>query len=148
MELKFSRWTFEKYSNTKLNCVRQYHKKKTPVCSYVSLHSDIATWSADRLWLDSINESQLSVMLRWLLFQNGHRSLCTILRVYKTELQGSSVCRSSRRPRDLRRESAAARLLGLRVRIPPGAWTSVSCECCVLSGRGIRVGLITRPEES
>jgi hypothetical protein len=25
---------------------------------------------------------------------------------------------------------------------------SVSYECCVLSGRGLRVGLITRPEES
>ena len=25
---------------------------------------------------------------------------------------------------------------------------SVSCKCCVLSGRGIYVGLITRPEES
>ena len=36
-------------------------------------------------------------------------------------------------PRGLRRWSAAARLLGLRVRIPPqGAWMSVSCECCVL----------------
>jgi hypothetical protein len=30
--------------------------------------------------------------------------------------------------------SSAARLLGLRVRIPSGAWISVSCECCVLSG--------------
>jgi hypothetical protein len=29
----------------------------------------------------------------------------------------------------------AACLLGLPVRIPPGAWMSVSCECCVLSGR-------------
>jgi len=27
-----------------------------------------------------------------------------------------------------------------------GAWMSVSCECCVLSGRGIWVGLITRVE--
>jgi hypothetical protein len=27
----------------------------------------------------------------------------------------------------------AACLLGLRVRIPPRAWISVSCECCVLS---------------
>jgi hypothetical protein len=44
--------------------------------------------------------------------------------------------------------SKAARLLGLRVRIPPGAGMSVSCECCVLSGRGLCVGLITRPEES
>jgi hypothetical protein len=25
---------------------------------------------------------------------------------------------------------------------------SVSCECCVLSGRGLCAGLITRPEES
>jgi hypothetical protein len=25
---------------------------------------------------------------------------------------------------------------------------SVSCECCVLSGRGLCVGMITRPEES
>jgi hypothetical protein len=29
-----------------------------------------------------------------------------------------------------------------------GAWMSVSCECCVLSGRGLCDGLITRPEES
>jgi len=27
----------------------------------------------------------------------------------------------------------AARLMGLRVRVPPGAWISVSCECCVFS---------------
>jgi hypothetical protein len=51
-------------------------------------------------------------------------------------------------PRGLRRGSAAARLLGSWFQIPPGAWMSVSCECCVLSGRGLCVGLITRPEES
>jgi hypothetical protein len=38
--------------------------------------------------------------------------------------------------------SAAARLLGLWVRIPPGAWMSVSCKCCVLSGRGLCDGLV------
>jgi hypothetical protein len=43
--------------------------------------------------------------------------------------------RRSRWPRRLKRGSAAARLLGLQVRIPPGAWTPVSFECCVLSGR-------------
>ena len=43
---------------------------------------------------------------------------------------------------------AAARLLRLCVRIPPGAWMSVWCECCVLSGRGLCDELITRPEES
>ena len=47
-----------------------------------------------------------------------------------------------------RRRSAAARLLGLWVRIPPGAWMSVCCDCCVLSGRGLYDELITRPEES
>ena len=50
-------------------------------------------------------------------------------------------------PRGLRRRSVAARLLGLRVRIPPGAWISVCCECCMLLGRGLCDGLITRPDE-
>jgi len=43
--------------------------------------------------------------------------------------------------------STAARQLRLWVRIPPGAWMFVCCECCVLSGRGLCDGLITRPEE-
>ena len=33
-------------------------------------------------------------------------------------------------PSGLRRGSAAGRLLRLRVRIPPGAWTFVCCKCC------------------
>ena len=44
--------------------------------------------------------------------------------------------------------SSAARLLRLWVRIPPGTWTSVLCDCCVLSGRGLCDELITRPEDS
>ena len=56
-------------------------------------------------------------------------------------------CRSQW-PRGLRRRSAAARLLRSWVRIPPGAWTFICCECCVLSGRGLCDELITRPEES
>jgi hypothetical protein len=56
-------------------------------------------------------------------------------------------CRSQW-PRGLRRGSAAPRLLRLWVRILSGAWMSVCCECCVLSGRGLCDGLITRPEES
>ena len=51
-------------------------------------------------------------------------------------------------PRGLRRRSAAARLLGLQVRIPPGAWMFVCYECFVLSGRGLCDELITRPQES
>ena len=51
-------------------------------------------------------------------------------------------------PRDLRRWSAAARLLRSWVQIPPGAWIFVCCECCVLPGRGLCDELITRTEES
>ena len=51
-------------------------------------------------------------------------------------------------PRGLRCRSRAARLLRSWVRVPPGAWMSVYCECCVLSGRGLCDELITRPEES
>jgi len=43
------------------------------------------------------------------------------------------------------REFAPARLLELRVRIALGPWMSVSCECCVLTGRGI---CVTRTGES
>jgi hypothetical protein len=51
-------------------------------------------------------------------------------------------------PGGLRRTSAANRLLRLWIRIPPGAWVFVCCECCVLSGRGLCNELITCPEES
>jgi hypothetical protein len=51
-------------------------------------------------------------------------------------------------PRCLRLRLSASRLLRSWVRITPGAWMSVCCECCVLSGRGLCDGLITRPEES
>jgi hypothetical protein len=48
------------------------------------------------------------------------------------------MCRSQW-PRGLSRGSAAARMLRLRVRIPPEAWMSVCCEFV----RGLCVGLIT-----
>jgi len=58
------------------------------------------------------------------------------------------VGQSSTGPVPLAARSSAACLLRLWVRIPPGAWMSVCCECCVLSGRGLCDELITRPEES
>ena len=72
----------------------------------------------------------------------------TLSRSTSTHYSTTVVLGLSRWPLFLRRGSAAARLLGLWVRIPPGASMPVSCECCVLSGRGLCVGLITRPEES
>jgi hypothetical protein len=58
--------------------------------------------------------------------------------IWPTGLDTSYTCRSQW-SRGLRRRSAAARLLGLRVRISPGAWMSVTCECCVSSRRGLCV---------
>ena len=43
---------------------------------------------------------------------------------------------------------STARLLRSWVRVPPGAWIFVCCECRVLSGRGLCDELITSPEES
>ena len=63
-------------------------------------------------------------------------------------LLGINVSHQSQRPRGLRRGAAAARLLGLQVRIPLGAWLSLSCGCYVLSDIDLCMGLITRPEES
>jgi len=51
-------------------------------------------------------------------------------------------------PRGPRRGPVASLFLGLRVRIPPEARMSgVSCECCMLLGRGLYVGLIARVEK-
>ena len=44
--------------------------------------------------------------------------------------------------------TAAIWLMGSWFRIPLKACVGVSCVCCVLSGRGLCDGLITRPEES
>ena len=76
----------------------------------------------------------------------------TIIIEYSTFIQISVILRfivsRFRWLHGLRRRSAAACLLRLRVRIPPGGWMCVSCECCVLSSRGLCDELITRPEES
>ena len=51
-------------------------------------------------------------------------------------------------PWGLRLESATAHMMRLRVRIIPGPWGCVFCDCCVLSVRDLCVGLITHPEKS
>jgi hypothetical protein len=57
------------------------------------------------------------------------------------------ICRSQW-PHSLGRGYAAVSFLEFSDRIAPGAWMFVSIKCCVLSGRGLCVGLITRPGES
>jgi hypothetical protein len=67
--------------------------------------------------------------------------------------QGSCLCSSSSRnypgtEGTNQNRQRNHRLLRLWVRIPLGAWMFVCCECCVLSGRGLCDGPITRPEKS
>jgi hypothetical protein len=66
----------------------------------------------------------------------------------ETNCLNATVISPTQWPRLLKRGSAAAGLLGLRIRIPPKTRTSFCCKCCVLSGRGHYDGPITRPEES
>ena len=70
----------------------------------------------------------------------------TIHRQYTIWL-ATLIARRPQWPRGLRRVSATTRLLGVWVRIPPGTWMFFCYKCCVLPGRGLCVGPITRPEE-
>jgi hypothetical protein len=83
--------------------------------------------------------------------QNDHRTpVSTVFTCYsylETDALQSERSRSQWLSR-LSRGSAAARWLGLLVRVSPGACMSASCECYVLSHSCLRVGLFTLSEES
>ena len=72
--------------------------------------------------------------------------MCQVIK-YSGLWNSTSTDRRSQWASGLRPRSAAARLLRSWVRIPPGTSMFVCCECCVLSGRGLCVELITHPEE-
>jgi hypothetical protein len=78
----------------------------------------------------------------------GSPKSVTYLLIYWTEILWRNIWTSqSQWPRSLRHRSAAARLLRLWVRLPPGCM-DVCRERRLLSGRGLCDELITRPEES
>ena len=95
-------------------------------------------WSLYRTFSLATADHPLTQSMRFISIRCSKHWVCTLC-VYRAR---------SQRSRGLMRGSAAARLHELWVRIPPEAGRSVSCDCCVLSGRGLRVGLINRPEES
>ena len=70
------------------------------------------------------------------------------LTTHDTHNRQISMPRWDSNPRSQQTSCPAARLLRYWVRIPPGAWIFVCCECRVLSGRGLCDELVTRPEES
>jgi hypothetical protein len=86
----------------------------------------------------------------WIVITNQHyHILCeVIIIIIIIIIITIIIIRRSQWPRGLRRRSAAACLLRSWVRISPGAWIFVCCECCVLSVRGLCDELITRPEDS
>jgi hypothetical protein len=79
---------------------------------------------------------------------NAFPKLSLRYRIYEETLYIKIQSNWSQWPHGLRRGSVAVRLLGLKVPIPPGAWMSVSCECCVLWVTGLCDGSIRCPEES
>ena len=143
--------------NYSSNCPHLAHKSAKVALSVYRLgrgtlpevqHSTTRLHLGPRIWMSGAN-------LPVTLVQSGTHGVCdrgfskeqlrnteqVILNLRTVKWHGRSQW-----PRGLRRWSAATRLLRLWVRIPPGAWMSICCEYCVLSGRGICDELITRLE--
>jgi hypothetical protein len=92
----------------------------------------------------------VSILLYTSLYLSIPQSLSLPYDRYQATQYSSLSCPhscQSQWPRGLMRRSTAARLMRSRVRILPRAWTSV-VSVSMLSGMGLCVGLITRPEES
>ena len=103
-------------------CVRQVDKTPTIILNNVVLRVHLVVISFYKPYLE---RKKCQVFRSWCFSDTGTIS-------YRN-LTGKPI-------------PAAARLLGLWVRNPPMALMSVYCEF-VFSGRGLWVGLITRPEE-
>ena len=118
-----------------------------PVCRDTTPHIlTISTDVSERLGA-SISRYTLTLFLRfsyWGMIKSVARGEFLLLYFYSVV----HLCCQSQWPRGLRRRSAAARLLRSWVRIPPGAWMFVYCQCRVLSDRGLCDELITLPAES
>ena len=77
-----------------------------------------------------------------------YKRMCLTLRSLTLYIYGAPILDVSRSHTTTQHSRQAAHLLKSWVRIPPGAWIFVCCECRVLSGRGLCDELITRTEES
>ena len=110
-------------------------------CMYISLisnpfrencrnfSSDIFLWIFNKSCAGIRRRESLNVLYMWFCFY-----------VY--------FCASCIRSPILVAERSKRKVWGrTRVRIPPAAWMSVCCECCVLSGRGLCDWLIPGSEE-
>ena len=119
----YNNWIFINTSMRTSNLHPMVKMKSSSVLKHVVLANNIALKGRNE-GRDFVSKSELGIRFANILWSRSQWQRC------------------------LRRWSTAARLLGLWVRIPPGAWAFVCCECCVLSGRGLCDALITRSEES
>jgi len=139
------------------NFIKQVHLYIQMLLKKYTCYGVLVWGPADTLMFrDSVNDGIRNGNLVWnsdplaQIFKpasfNLHR-LSKTVKYEKHRLSNQNNC-WSQCSRGLRRRSVAAGLLGLQVRIPPRAWTSVSCECSVLSSKYLCDGLILRPGES
>ena len=113
---------------------------------YVALYHAALNITFNIPWL-RVTKSQIRTLLDAVHFL--HASYNNIHIVFLQLIPLNTLNKSrSKWPCVLRSSSATDRLLRLWVRIPPGAWMSVLCDCCVLSGRGLSNELISPPEDS
>jgi len=96
-----------------------------------------------------VSQSYWRLYYMHLIWRGYHRDNLGLIRRMKLNLLLLLLLCRSLWPRRLRRRYAGARLLGLRVRIPPGIWclSRVSVVWYQVE-KGLCAGLITRPEES
>jgi len=113
-------------------CVCLYHAiiaTKPPTMYLFSVLSNIVNVWSVRLLNDNVRFWQCSE------FQDSSTSSCTIWR------RKGEYFVNAQTPIQVAARSkvwvCGRSFQGLRVRIPPTAWMSVSFECCVLSGRGL-----------
>jgi len=114
-------------------------------------HVTSVRWLKDALQLRYMSVSERLTHCETLTESSFNNLTCRKGRVFIVSLCGAHGCswlavghgmpeiremwRWNRWPGDVRDGSAAARTLGLRIRIPPRFWVSVCCVCCMLSRR-------------
>ena len=113
----------------------------------------VAPWRINFISVPDLQLSLRPLCLCWNFKQKTSRILCSVLKnccffFFLSFFTSLTIVYRSHWPCGLWWGSATDRLMGLRVRIPPEALMSVSCECCGLSSRGFYDGPIPRPEWS
>jgi len=111
---------------------------------FVIYNSD-GTLSSKWLTLEAVSES-----FEGTSYTSPNTRPCAVpcnLCCFDTQITLLSYLSRSRWLCGLRSGSTVVRLLRLRVRIPPWAGISISCEFCVLSTRSSSDGPILRPEQ-